>query len=111
MLIACIRERATQLDVPADLPVLCDRETLAQVLASFGTKLVREVSDPTVIAVFRLTISQVIQAPRSGACAQLYRTRDEPPCVKSWPKPRRPDSSQDVLPNLPSSSPSYSGAI
>src|SRR5215468_7278042 len=63
MLIACIRERATRLDVPADLPVLRDRETLAQVLASFGTKLVREVSDPTVIAVFRLAISQVIQAP------------------------------------------------
>jgi AcrR family transcriptional regulator len=63
MLIACIRERAKRLDVPADLPVLRDRETLAQVLASFGTKLVREVSDPTVIAVFRLAISEVIQAP------------------------------------------------
>jgi AcrR family transcriptional regulator len=63
MLIACIRERATRLEVPADLPVLRDRETLAQVLASFGTNLVREVSDPTVIAVFRLAISQVIQAP------------------------------------------------
>ena len=63
MLIACIRERAKRLDVPADLPVLRDRETLAQVLASFGTKLVREVSDPAVIAVFRLGISEVIQAP------------------------------------------------
>ena len=63
MLIACISERAKRLDVPADLPVLRDRETLAQVLASFGTKLVREVSDPTVIAVFRLAISEVIQAP------------------------------------------------
>jgi len=63
ILIACIRERAKRLDVPAHLPVLRDRETLAQVLASFGTKLVREVSDPTVIAVFRLAISEVIQAP------------------------------------------------
>ena len=63
MLIACIRERAKRLEVPAHLPVLRDRETLAQVLASFGTKLVREVSDPTVIAVFRLAISEVIQAP------------------------------------------------
>jgi hypothetical protein len=34
MLIACISERAKRLDVPADLPVLRDRETLAQVLAS-----------------------------------------------------------------------------
>jgi AcrR family transcriptional regulator len=63
MLIACISEGAKRFDVPADLPVLRDRETLAQVLASFGTKLVREVSDPTVIAVFRLAISEVIQAP------------------------------------------------
>src|SRR6266403_951897 len=63
MLIACISERAKRLDVPADLPVLRDRETLAQVLASFGTKFVREVSDPTVIAVFRLAIPEPVQAP------------------------------------------------
>jgi AcrR family transcriptional regulator len=63
MLIACISERAKRLDVPADLPVLRERETLAQVLTSFGTKLVREVSDPAVIAVFRLAIAEVTQAP------------------------------------------------
>ena len=63
MLIACIRERAKRFDVPADLPVLRDRETLAQVLASFGTKVVREASDPTAIAVFRLAISEVTYAP------------------------------------------------
>jgi AcrR family transcriptional regulator len=63
MLIACITERAKRLDVPADLPVVRDRETLAQVLASFGAKLVREISDPTVIAVFRLAIAEAVQAP------------------------------------------------
>jgi AcrR family transcriptional regulator len=63
MLIACIRERARRLGVPADLPVPRDRQTLAQVLASFGTNLIREVSDPTVIAVFRLAISELAQAP------------------------------------------------
>jgi AcrR family transcriptional regulator len=63
MLIACISERAKRLEVPADLPVLRDRETLAQVLTSFGTKFVREVSDPTVIAVFRLAIAEAVQAP------------------------------------------------
>jgi len=63
MLIACISERAKRFDVPADLPVLRDREILAQVLASFGTKLVREISDPTVIAVFRLAIAEAVQAP------------------------------------------------
>jgi AcrR family transcriptional regulator len=63
MLIACIRRRAKRFDVPADLPVLRDRETLEQVLGSFGTKLVREVSDPAVIAVFRLAIAEAVQAP------------------------------------------------
>ena len=63
MLIACIRERAKRFDVTADLPVLGDRETLERVLASFGSKLVREVSDPTVIAVFRLAIAEALQAP------------------------------------------------
>jgi AcrR family transcriptional regulator len=63
MLIACISERIKRFDVPADLPVLRDRETLERVLASFGTKLVREISDPTVIAVFRLAIAEVVQAP------------------------------------------------
>ena len=63
MLIACISERAKRFDVPADLPELRDRETLEQALTSLGTKLVREVSDPTVIGVFRLAIGEVVQAP------------------------------------------------
>src|SRR6202007_3398924 len=42
MLIACITELARRLDMPADLPVPRDSETLARVLASFGAKLVRE---------------------------------------------------------------------
>lgn len=63
MLIACISERAKRLDATAQLPVLRDRETLAQALVSFGTKLVSEISDPTVVAVFRLAIAEVVQAP------------------------------------------------
>jgi AcrR family transcriptional regulator len=63
MLIACINARATRLQVPADLPVPHDRETLAHVLASFGTQLLREITDPTVIAVFRLAIAEAVHAP------------------------------------------------
>jgi AcrR family transcriptional regulator len=63
MLIACISARAQRLDVPADFPVVDDRETLAQVLAAFGTKLVSEISDPAVIAVFRLAIAEAVRAP------------------------------------------------
>ena len=64
MLIACIAERSgRRLTVPAELPVPRDRETLGQVLTAFGTQLLREVSDPVVIAVFRLAIAEVTQAP------------------------------------------------
>jgi hypothetical protein len=51
------------LEVPADLPVPNDRETLARVLTSLATKLVTEISDPTVIAVFRLAIAEAVHAP------------------------------------------------
>jgi AcrR family transcriptional regulator len=63
MLVACISARAGRLQVPADLPVPHDRATLENVLASFGTRLLREITDPTVIAVFRLAIAEAIHAP------------------------------------------------
>jgi len=63
MLAACIGERAKRLSVPADLPVPHDRETLARTLAAFGAQLLREVSDPTVVAVFQLAIAEAVRAP------------------------------------------------
>jgi AcrR family transcriptional regulator len=63
LLVAAIKRRARRLDLPADLPELRDRETLGGMLASFGTRLLQEVSDPTVIAVFRLAIGEAVQAP------------------------------------------------
>ncbi|MGA8841749.1 MAG: TetR/AcrR family transcriptional regulator [Candidatus Aquilonibacter sp.] len=63
MLIACIRARATRFHVPAELPIVRDRSTLEQVLVSFGAQLVREASDPTVIAAFRLAIAEAPRAP------------------------------------------------
>ena len=63
ILVTCIGERAKRLQVPADLPEPRDRESLAQALAAFGTQLLREISDPTVIAVFRLAIAEAKRAP------------------------------------------------
>jgi len=63
MLVACISARAKRLQVPADIPTVCDRESLAHVLSSFGAKLVREITEPTVIAVFRLAIAEAVHAP------------------------------------------------
>ena len=63
MLVACIGARAKRLQVPADLPEPHDRETLSRVLTAFGTQLLREVSDPTVVAVFQLAIAEAVRAP------------------------------------------------
>src|SRR6476620_10862013 len=64
MLVACITERAQRLKAPADLPELRDRETLAKVLIAFGTGLLTETTDPVVVAVFRLAISETVHAPK-----------------------------------------------
>ncbi|WP_275196307.1 TetR/AcrR family transcriptional regulator [Bradyrhizobium sp. CSA207] len=64
MLVACISERAQRLQVPVDLPALRDRATLGQVLTAFGTKLLTETTDPVVVAVFRLAISETVNAPK-----------------------------------------------
>jgi AcrR family transcriptional regulator len=64
MLVACITERAQRLKAPADLPELRDRETLAKLLTAFGTKLLTETTDPVVVAVFRLAISETVHAPK-----------------------------------------------
>jgi AcrR family transcriptional regulator len=63
MLISAIGERAKRLRAPADMPRLQDRATLGQVLRAFGAQFVREVSDPGVVAVFRLAIAEAVQAP------------------------------------------------
>jgi len=64
MLVACITERAQRLKAPVELPELRDRKILAQVLAAFGTRLLTETTDPVVVAVFRLAISEAVQAPK-----------------------------------------------
>lgn len=63
LLAACISARAKRLQVPTELPVPQDRETLRETLASFGAQLLREISDPTVISVFRLAITEAVRAP------------------------------------------------
>jgi len=49
--------------MPADLPEPLDHEALALALTTFGSNLLREISNPTVIAVFRLAIAEAVRAP------------------------------------------------
>jgi AcrR family transcriptional regulator len=63
LLVACISERAKRLRPPAELPQPGDRAALAHILVSFGTRILGEVSDPSVIAMFRLAIAEAVSAP------------------------------------------------
>jgi AcrR family transcriptional regulator len=63
MLVACLQERTERFRVPADLPKPRDRESLSHLLVSFGTQLLREVTDPVVMAVFRLAVAEAVHAP------------------------------------------------
>src|SRR5690348_8895782 len=66
MLIACISERAKRMQVPTDLPTPQDRETLGQLLTAFGMQILREITDPAVVGVFRLAIAEALHAPEVG---------------------------------------------
>ena len=79
MLVACITERAQRLKAPVELPELRDREVLAHVLTAFGIRLLTETTDPAVVAMFRLAISETVHAPKvAQALESLARkpTRD-----------------------------------
>ena len=63
VLVACIMNRADRMRLLPDLPTPRSRQMLASMLTSFATKLVREVSHPSVIATFRLAIAEATRSP------------------------------------------------
>ena len=67
VLVACIRSRAERMRLLPDLPAPRNLEMLASTLTGFGTNLVREISQPPVIAAFRLGIAEATRAPEIAA--------------------------------------------
>ena len=63
ILAACISARARRMRIPRDLPAPDDRQALEQLLITFGAQILREITDPTVVAVFRLAIAEAVHAP------------------------------------------------
>ncbi len=63
MLAACVTERASRMQLPLDLPTPADRASLHRILVRFGTSIVREVSQPEVLATYRLAIMEAENAP------------------------------------------------
>ena len=56
-----------------DLPAPRSREMLAQILVSFGATVIREVSQPAVIATYRLAISEAERSPEVAAILNASR--------------------------------------
>ena len=63
VLVACIKSRADQMRLSADLPIPRSRQMLASTLTAFATNVVLEVSRPSVIATFRLAIAEATRSP------------------------------------------------
>ncbi len=63
MLITCISERGQRMRLPADWPAARSRQDLEAGLERFGSILMQEVTDPDVIAVFRLAVSEADRSP------------------------------------------------
>ena len=75
MLVACIQARAERFRVPADLPEPHDRASLEHTLVAFGTQLLRETTDTTVVSVFRLAIAEAVHAPEVAQALDRFGLR------------------------------------
>ena len=75
MLVACIQERSQRLRPPDDLPEPHDHATLERLLVSVGTQLLRETTQETVIAAFRLAIAEAVRAPEVAAALDSHGRR------------------------------------
>ena len=63
MLVACISGGASRMGLALELPTPTNRAMLATILKMFGARVVREVSQPMVIATFRLAVAEAKRAP------------------------------------------------
>jgi AcrR family transcriptional regulator len=73
MLAACIADRVGRMRLPSQLTVPRQRDELASVLATLGATVLREVSHPEVMAVFRLAIMEARRAPEVAATLESAR--------------------------------------
>jgi len=72
MLITCISERERRMRLPADWPAAHTRQDLEAGLVKFGTVLMQEVTDPDVISVYRLAVSEAERSPEIAQALHSY---------------------------------------
>ena len=79
MLIACITGRTAKMQLRPVLPVPRGRQQLASILNAYATRLMAEVSHPTVIATFRLAICEATRSPEIAQAGMSRSRWDEKP--------------------------------
>jgi AcrR family transcriptional regulator len=73
MLAACITDRVGRMRLPTQLAPPGNREELAALLGKLGATVLREVSHPVVMAVFRLAIMESQRAPEVAVTLETAR--------------------------------------
>lgn len=73
MLAACITDRVQRMQIAPRLPRADSRDALANILVELGAGVLREVSDPVVMAVFRLAIAEAQRAPEVAQTLETGR--------------------------------------
>lgn len=73
MLAACITDRVGRMQLPAKPTPPRQRDELASLLARLGAGVLREVSQPEVMAVFRLAIMEARRTPEVAATLESAR--------------------------------------
>jgi len=72
MLVACISERARRLRLPAEWGAPHSRPGLEASLVRFGSVLLTELSEPNVVALYRLAASEADRSPEVARALDLY---------------------------------------
>ena len=73
LLLACISKRAARMRLSPDLPAPRSRDMLGQILVGFGATVIREVTHPAVMAIYRLAISEAEHSPDVAAILNASR--------------------------------------
>jgi AcrR family transcriptional regulator len=74
LLVTCIANRAARMRLAPDLPAPRTREELASTLTSFGATVIREVTQPAVMTIYRLAISEAVRSPDVAAILNTSRS-------------------------------------
>jgi AcrR family transcriptional regulator len=72
MLAACIKDKAQRARQPLELGVVRDREALVAALEAYGTSSLLELSEPPVIALYRLAVLEAVTSPEVGRALSTF---------------------------------------